>query len=106
MKWTKRIKKDRGSTILVFIFFIGLSVVLYPFISNYWNSRTQSRAIATYSDTVAEMDEEECKSMLQEADDYNRELLDLQFPFVDCKKLENRLDAEKAIGQTKTEEQE
>ncbi len=83
----KRIKKDRESTILVFIFFIGLSVTLYPFISNYWNSRTQSRAIAEYSDTVSQMDEADYEAMLKEADQYNRKLLDLSMPFVDYEKL-------------------
>ncbi|XCP85584.1 class C sortase [Roseburia hominis] len=87
MKRMKRMKKDRGSTILVFIFFIGLSVVLYPFISDYWNSRTQSRAIATYSDTVAQMDETDYEALLEEANEYNRELLDLSFPFVEYESL-------------------
>ncbi|XCP84634.1 class C sortase [Roseburia hominis] len=83
----KRMKRDRGSTILVFVFFIGLSVVLYPFISDYWNSRNQSRAIATYSDTVAQMDEADYEAMLEEAHAYNKELLGLSFPFVEYESL-------------------
>ena len=38
-------------------FLIGISVLLYPAFSNYWNSFTQSRAIASYSEKVAEIDE-------------------------------------------------
>ncbi|XCP84622.1 class C sortase [Roseburia hominis] len=89
MKLIKQMKKDRGSTILVFIFFIGLSVVLYPFISDYWNSRTQSRAIATYSDMVAQMDEADCETLLEEANAFNRALLDLDFPFTEYESLGN-----------------
>ncbi len=85
----KRMKKDRMSTILVFIFFIGLSVTLYPFISDYWNSRTQSRAIASYSDTVSQMDETDYETMLEEANEYNKKLRKLSFPFVDYKSLGN-----------------
>ncbi len=83
----KRMKKDRMSTILVFIFFIGLSVTLYPFISDYWNSRTQSRAIAAYSDTVSQMDEADYKVMIEEAEQYNKKLRKLSFPFVDYENL-------------------
>ncbi len=85
----KRMKKDRMSTILVFIFFIGLSVTLYPFVSNYWNSRTQSRAIASYSDTVSQMDETDFETMIEEANKYNKKLRKLSFPFMDYKRLGN-----------------
>ncbi len=34
--------------ILVLVFFVGLSVLLYPTISDYWNSKTQSRAVSDY----------------------------------------------------------
>lgn len=71
MNW---IKKNRSTIILVFIFFIGLSLLLYPTLSDYWNSFHQSRAIASYSEMVTEIDDNEYQAMLEEAKEYNEKL--------------------------------
>ncbi len=64
--------KKKSSTIaMLLIFIIGLSLLLYPTFSNYWNSFTQSRAIAGYSEMVAEIDTEEYDRILQYAKNYN-----------------------------------
>ena len=75
-------KKDRTNLILVIIFIIGLSVVLYPVVSDYWNSRTQSRAVATYNETVENMSEQDYDEMFAEAEAYNRELRSINMPLV------------------------
>lgn len=68
-------KRSRLTTILLFlIFFAGLSLLLYPTVSDYWNSLHQSQAIATYSEKVADMDAEKYAEMLGAAEEYNREL--------------------------------
>ena len=36
--------------LLVLIFLLGLSLLLYPAVSDYWNSKHQTRAIAVYSE--------------------------------------------------------
>ena len=71
MKW---VKKNISTIILVLIFFVGLSLLLYPIISDYWNSFHQSRAIATYAEAVAELDDEDYEKMWQEAEAYNQKL--------------------------------
>ena len=71
MKW---VKKNISTIILVLIFFVGLSLLLYPTISDYWNSFHQSRAIATYAEAVAELDDEDYEKMWQEAEAYNQKL--------------------------------
>lgn len=64
--------KDRLNNFILIIFFlVGLSLLLYPTFSNYWNSFTQSRAIASYSEKVAEIDTEEYDRILQYAKNYN-----------------------------------
>ena len=64
--------KNKSSTItMLLIFLIGLSLLLYPSFSNYWNSFTQSRAIASYSEKVAEIDSDEYERILQHAKNYN-----------------------------------
>ena len=70
-------KKKRASTIILFLLLlIGLSLLLYPSVANYWNSRTQSKAIANYIEQVSNIDDETYELLWQEARDYNAALLD------------------------------
>lgn len=79
-----RKKKGRLSTILlVVILLVGLSVMLYPIISDWWNSHTQSRAIATYQEKVETLDETDIESILKRAREYNEALRSLSNPFGD-----------------------
>lgn len=63
-----------STKLLLIIFIIGLSLLLYPSVSDYWNSFTQSRAIATYAEQVAELDNETYQKLLKEAKHYNKVL--------------------------------
>lgn len=67
-------KKNLSTIALVLIFFIGLSLLLYPTFSNWWNSMHQSRAIAGYSESVAAIDDTTYKRMLLQANNYNKDL--------------------------------
>lgn len=67
---------------LLFLFFIGLSVMLYPTISDYWNSKTQSAAIIDYEKTVSAMEPEDYSAYFEAADKYNNELLGLDYPLM------------------------
>jgi sortase A len=53
---------------------ITLSVLLYPAVSDYVNSRSQSRAVAHYIGDVAAMEDENMRALLEAAHDYNRSL--------------------------------
>ena len=64
-----------------FIFLVSLSVMLYPTFSNWWNQRHQTRAVASYKESVAEMDNGETERLLAEAHDYNSQLAQLYAPF-------------------------
>lgn len=68
--------------ILILMLIIGLSLLLYPPLSNYWNSFTQTRAIASYSDAVAKMDNEEYRIELEKAQAYNQTLLERMNPYL------------------------
>ena len=52
---------------LVRVLLAGLSLMLYPTVSDWWNSMHQSRAIASYSDTVAELDHSRFDELLAQA---------------------------------------
>ena len=57
-------KKSLLTTILlVFILLVGLSVMLYPTVSNWWNIKVQTRAIATYDKAVSNLDDSEKMKM-------------------------------------------
>jgi len=80
--------KSRKSTIILLIsFFIGLSVLLYPSVSSYWNSKTQSEAIVDYESMLAQYKPEDYTEIFAQADAYNQRLLDLEEPFLQHSQL-------------------
>jgi len=70
------------NVILIAIFFIGLSLLLYPAVSDYWNSLRQSRAISVYSEEVANLDRKIYDEMLEAAQTYNQKILQRQNPYL------------------------
>lgn len=68
-------KKQRSTVILILVFFVGLSVMLYPTISDYINQRNQSRAVAAYSQEVDQISDVDYQSYFDAADDYNQRLV-------------------------------
>lgn len=62
-------KKHASTIFLIFIFFVGLSVLLYPSVSNYINQKNQSRAVANYEKTAAEMTQKDTDAYFQKAEE-------------------------------------
>lgn len=56
------------------VLFLGLCLLSYPSVSDYWNALHQSRAIRTYAQDVADMDKLEYEKLLSAARAYNQEL--------------------------------
>ena len=68
-------KKKKGSNfILILIFLAGLSLLLYPTVSNWWNSLHQSYAIAEYEKLIGGEQGEQYRQLLDQARAYNRRL--------------------------------
>ena len=67
-------KKNRSNIILILIFLVGLSVMLYPTVSDYVNQKNQSRAVASYSEEVENLSDVDYQAYFNAADDYNRRL--------------------------------
>lgn len=83
--------KKKGSflnIILVLIFFVGLSVLLYPTISDYWNSKTQSRAIANYEKRVSSITVDDYTELFSEAENYNARLSELPQPLLEWEQID------------------
>ncbi len=68
-------KRSFSTVILILIFLVGLSLLLYPTVSDYWNSLHQSRAIAEYAKQVADLDQDTYEQLWADAQSYNQTLL-------------------------------
>lgn len=67
-------KKKTANIILILMFLAGLSLLLYPTVSDYWNSMHASQAVANYAEKVKDLSREQYDKMLQEAKAYNKTL--------------------------------
>ena len=67
-------KKHGTTVILLIVLIVGLSLLLYPPLANWWNSMTQSKAVASYVESVADIDEDQYAHLWEEAWNYNRSL--------------------------------
>ena len=67
--------------LLVLIFFVGLSLLLYPAVSEYWNSLVTTRLVAEYMDSVSSLSEKRKQAFFEEANAYNQKLAELPLHF-------------------------
>jgi len=67
-------KKHLLSIIIIIMFIIGFSVLLYPAVSEYVNSKHASRVISSYSDTIGDASDDKLSHFFTEAEDYNKRL--------------------------------
>ena len=74
-------KNKTLNIIIVVMFLVGLSVLLYPAISEYINSKHASRVIAEYSDAVSNAGEDRIESIFADAQAYNRRLAETEGAF-------------------------
>ena len=79
-------------------FLIGISVLLYPAFSNYWNSKTQSRAIVDYESVLEYLEPEDYSAIFQAAYDYNEALRTVEFPLRDYEEIPGYYDSLKIEG--------
>ena len=67
-------RKNLSTIILILIFLVGLSVMLYPSVSNAVNRKHQSRAVAGYAEEVEQLSDADYQTYFDAADAYNRQL--------------------------------
>ena len=68
------IKEQKVNIILCLVILIGIGLLSYPTVSDWWNSFHQTRAVASYAAAVSQMKTEDYDRLFAEADDYNRKL--------------------------------
>ena len=81
-------KKHLSTIILIAVLVVGLAILLYPTISDYWNSLHQSKAIASYVEEVSNMDEDQYQQMLDQAIRFNDQLNKESYALTDEQKAE------------------
>lgn len=83
--------KNKISTILLAVFFLaGLSLLLYPTVSDYWNSLHSSRAVAAYDENIRGLNEETYQQILTDTREYNRLLFEKNVGYALSPELESR----------------
>ena len=80
-------RKHKTVIFLTLGFLVGICILLYPTISDYWNSKTQSRAITDYESVLENINEEEYAEILERAHDYNKALYETDYPLLDYKQV-------------------
>ena len=68
-------KKHLSTIALILVLLAGVSLLLYPTVSDYWNARHASKAVADYTQNVQALDQDAYDELLAAAEDYNRSLL-------------------------------
>ena len=79
--------------ILSLMLLAGLSLLLYPSFSDYWNSFHSSKAISNYTQIVSDMDEEEYERILTEVYAYNASLLNRDNPYLLTDEMKEKYEA-------------
>ena len=64
-------------------FLVGISILLYPAISDFWNSKRQTRAIYEYESVLQNMQPEDYTAIFEKADAYNKALYELRYVLSD-----------------------
>lgn len=80
-------KKNKIGIILVLMLFIGVCGLLYPSVSQYWNTKTQTRAVENYREILESLKPEDFEAYLQAAEEYNTKLSELSSPLFDYRSV-------------------
>ena len=79
-------------------FLIGICVLLYPAISDFWNSKTQTRAIVDYETVLEDLAPEDYSAIWEQADAYNKKIFELKDPFVNHERVDGYYEALNVLG--------
>ena len=75
-------KNNKVTIIMIVLFFIGLFLLLYPSLSNFYNQKVGSKAIVDYETILNDMDNELYESMFSKAEIYNQKISKLKNPLI------------------------
>ena len=82
-------KKNKIGIILVLMLFVGVCGLLYPSVSQYWNSKTQTHAVENYREILESLKPEDYEAYFTQAEEYNLALNELDSPLTNYRQLKN-----------------
>lgn len=85
-------RKHLSTILLVAVFLLGVCILMYPTVSDYWNSVHQTQAIGAYETTLSGMTQKDYSQYFEQADAYNGALSALSFPLAEYEALAERED--------------
>jgi sortase A len=80
-------RKHKTVIFLTLGFLVGICILLYPAFSDFWNSKTQSRAITDYESVLDNLDKNEYSAIFERAHAYNKALYETNYPLMDYKNV-------------------
>ena len=80
-------RKHKTVIFLTLGFLVGICILLYPAFSDFWNSKTQSRAITDYESILDNFDEDDYNAIFERAHAYNKALYETNYPLMDYKNV-------------------
>ena len=80
-------KKHKTVIFLSSGFLVGICILLYPAFSDFWNSKTQSRAVTNYESVLENLKPEDYTALFENAHAYNKALYETDFPLMDYKQV-------------------
>ena len=85
-------RKHKTVIFLTLGFLVGICILLYPTISDYWNSKTQSRAITNYESVLENLNAEDYTAIFEAAYAYNEALYQTKYPLMDYEEVPGYFD--------------
>ena len=85
-------KKHLSTILIVLILIIGLSLLLYPTVANWWNELHTSSVVSGYEAIMANMSDEDYTYLFDAALDYNMRLRQEEFPLMHYDRVEGYYD--------------
>ena len=76
-------RKHKTVIFLTIGFLVGICILLYPAFSDFWNSKTQSRAITNYESVLENLKPEDYAAIFENAHNYNKALYETEYPLMD-----------------------
>ena len=80
-------KRKVITLILLGVFLAGLSLLLYPSVSSYWNSITQSKVVENYDAMLKSLTPKDYTVFFDAVEAYNARLAALDFPLMEPAQL-------------------
>ena len=76
-------KRDKIGILLLLMLFVGICGLLYPAVSQYWNSKTQTRTIDNYQEILNSLKDDDYSAYFLQAEKYNAALTELEAPLLE-----------------------